>query len=52
MSDIFEEILYRAHNEGKREKLLNNLKNIQQENPDMPLEEIYKLAYKQLMGKP
>ncbi len=52
MSGIFEEILYRAHKLGKREKLLNYLENIQRNNPAMPLNETYKLAYKQLMEKP
>ncbi|MDO5970840.1 hypothetical protein Q4Q35_13580 [Flavivirga aquimarina] len=47
MSTI-EDILYEAHKLGKRELLLENLLETQQQNPNMSLINLYQMTFDQL----
>ena len=47
---IIEELVYSAYEHGKRTQLLENVTNIKQQHPNMKLEEIYELAYKEVMN--
>ena len=44
MSSI-EELVYSAYQQGKRDKLYKEVKNIRNNNPNMPLDEVYDKAY-------
>jgi len=44
-----EDLVYSAYEHGKREVLFNEISKIKLENPSMKLEEIYDLAYQNVM---
>ena len=44
-----EELIYSAHEHGKRNNLFNAVTRIRTHNPNMKLEEVYDEAYKQVM---
>ena len=44
-----EDLVYSAYENGKREVLFNEIYKIKLENPSMKLEEIYDLAYQNVM---
>lgn len=44
-----EELVYSAYEHGKRTDLLNTVTEIKTQNPSMKLEEIYDIAYQQVM---
>ena len=49
MSSI-EDILYSAENHGKRTDLLNRVRAIRDNSPSKPLEEVYTMAYEEVMN--
>tara|TARA_B100000809_G_scaffold107182_1_gene105616 strand:- start:9554 stop:9712 length:159 start_codon:yes stop_codon:yes gene_type:complete len=52
MTNTIEEILYSAHEHGKRKELLKYLPTMRNEYPSKPLEELYQLAYEQITKTP
>lgn len=44
-----EELVYSAYEHGKREELFEKIKIIRSQNPNLPLEELYDLAYQEVM---
>ena len=48
MSSPIEDVLYKAHKEGKREELIKSLYEIRKTNPNVGLADLYQLAYEQL----
>jgi hypothetical protein len=49
MSKI-EELVYNTYQYGKREELFKEVKKIKDNNPNMPLEDIYDEAYRMVMN--
>ena len=49
MSKI-EELVYSAHEYGKRVQLFNEVSKIRLESPTIPLEEVYNKAYQNIMN--
>ena len=49
MSSI-EDILYSAENHGKRTDVLNRVEVIRANNPSKTLEEVYQIAYQEVMN--
>ena len=49
MSKI-EDLVYSTYQYGKREELFKEVKNIKNNNPNMPLEDIYDKAYRIVMN--
>lgn len=45
-----EDILYSAENHGKRTDLLNRVEGIRVNNPGKDLEEVYQIAYQEVMN--
>lgn len=45
-----EELVYSTYQYGKREELFKEVKNIKNNNPNMPLEDIYDEAYRSVMN--
>ena len=50
MSKI-ENIVYSAHDLNKRRELFKNVSSIKDKKPDMLLEDVYELAYQQIIKK-
>ena len=50
MNNTIEELLYSAHEHGKREEMLNVLKKIRQENPNTELVDLYNMSYEKIMN--
>ena len=48
MSNL-EDLVYSAHEHGKRKELLEEVGLVRRENPTLPLEKIYELAYQKVM---
>lgn len=48
MSNL-ENLVYSAHDLGKREALFDEIKRIRQEFPKLKIDEIYELAYQRVM---
>jgi len=48
MSSI-EDILYSAYQHGKRDEVYKKVNEIKSKNKHMPLEEVYDLAYQEIM---
>lgn len=44
-----EDLVYSAHEHGKREALFSEISKIKKENPNIKLEELYDLAYQNIM---
>lgn len=44
-----EDLVYSAYEHGKREVLFNEISKIKKSNPTMKLEELYDLAYQNIM---
>ena len=44
-----EELVYRTHEYGKREILFDEISKIRLKNPNIKLEEVYDLAYQNIM---
>lgn len=44
-----EDLVYSAHEHGKRKELLEKVGEVRKENPTLPLEKIYELAYQDIM---
>ena len=49
MSQI-EELVYSAHQHGQRKNLLKKVSEIRKEQPNMQLEDVYDLAYSEIMN--
>jgi len=49
MSQI-EELVYSAHQLGRRKNLLKKVSEIRKEQPNMQLEDVYDLAYAEVMN--
>ena len=48
MSKI-EELIYSAHEHGQRTQLLETVSKIRKSNPRIPLEDVYDMAYSEVM---
>lgn len=51
MSSTVEDILYEAHKQGKRKLLLASIPNFRQNHPTFRNEDLYQLAFDQLLKK-
>ncbi len=50
MSNTIEDILYDAHNQNKRQELLNYLEIIRLKNPDRELIDLYQMAHEHIIS--
>tara|TARA_R110001592_G_scaffold218930_1_gene472989 strand:+ start:896 stop:1051 length:156 start_codon:yes stop_codon:yes gene_type:complete len=44
-----EELIYKAHEQGQRNQLLDKVSKIRKKNPRMVLEDVYDKAYSEIM---